>query len=161
MARSYQKLISLWNAFFRNDSSIIYGSSTMARATSTSYDNSHPSEHRQQGRSNRTACRCHYIQIRSNNATEHGNINRILATHHSTLLVTFWLHEANRNKVTQARLHALTTSTPIVIVASRADPLFLHEIHVLQCMVFVFVFFPLVSLHPELQICGREHVRRS
>jgi hypothetical protein len=136
-----------------------YGSSKWLEQLRLPYDYSHSSEHCQRGR--RLERHVDVITskfgaiMQQSTTTSIGYSQRIIRHCRS-----HFGHEASRIKVTQARLHTLTMSTPTVNVASRADPLFLHEIHVLHCIVFRFPFF-LVSLHREFQICGRGHVRRN
>jgi len=73
---------------------------------------------------NRTACRCHDIQISEQQWNDYGiNICRISTPtirYADYILVT----KRSRNMVTQARLRPLTTSPHHSSSASRADPLF-------------------------------------
>jgi len=117
------KLISLWIAFFPTTLRL-HGLHIWLEQLRLVHDYSHPSEHRLQSRSNRTACRCHDIQISEQQWNDYGiNICRI-STHTFDIADYILVTKQSRNMVTQARLHPLTTFPHHSSTASRADPLF-------------------------------------
>jgi hypothetical protein len=119
----------------------------MARAATTCAWLLTSSENCQRSPSDRTACRCHYIQF-SEHLQQLWRIEYEQAYQHSSTSHVTFGPEASWNMVISSSAYSWRCTTPVR--AFRADPLSLHEIHVLLWMVFLVFFNFLAFLYFHL-----------
>ena len=148
------KLISLWIAFFLTTLRL-HGLHIWLEQLRLVHDYSHPSEHRLQSRSNRTACRCHDIQISEQQWNDYGiNICRI-STHTFDIADCILVTKLSRNMVTSSFAPFDDISTSFV-KSIQSRPSVLSEIHMF-CKAWFLSFLFLVFLR-AFRLCGRGDV---